>query len=564
MKQEQEQEQGQHLSLSRMRRLIAGLLCIVLITSVTPPPVTAATSDPFTIKPVMTATPTADQTDPVMAGTEIAWADRRTGIFDVVTYDTDEGQEQRLALAVPLATPGTERNQPAIDGQTLVWVNTPPSDVSPVNTPIAVAAQPQTQTIGAYDLTRRKVIPLTNVGAGRKRRPVVSGNTIVYGDKRGGDWDLYGYDFTTNTEFPVAVGGGAHGYAAINGGTVVYEVFRDGNWDVMAYTLRDQKTFAIAAGPGDQNYPQVSGNTVVYLDQGMTGGTSSLKMYDIETKQTKTIAKDHRVARPSISGDFIVWEDWRNGAPNIFAYDMKKNTEYTLTRSGDARVPFVASQFIGWLKSDAFSARVTAVRLVTKLPSDRLEPPTAPEPDVRYYQETGHFLKLGFKDFWQTHGGLAYFGYPVSEEFPDTASDGQAVTVQYFERSKLEYVKATGATRIGLVGTELTRDRRFDPIAPFPDTPDRRYLKETGHSLATGFKKYWDDNGNVGTFGFPISEELTENGLIVQYFERGRLEYHPELPEGKRITLGRLGEELLEARGWIKPPPPDTTQFPER
>jgi hypothetical protein len=128
----------------------------------------------------------------------------------------------------------------------------------------------------------------------------------------------------------------------------------------------------------------------------------------------------------------------------------------------------------------------------------------------------------------------------------------------------LEFIKPNGPTRIGLVGTELTSDRNFPKIAPFPDAPDRRYFPETGHSLSSGFKKYWDDHGNVSTFGFPISEELTENGITVQYFERGRLEYHPELPENQRITLGRLGAELLEARGWIKPPPPDTTQFPEK
>ncbi len=552
----------QRSSIAWLQRLSAGLLLFTLIVGLTPTPVGAATTDPFNVKPVMTAAPTADQTDPVMAGTVISWADRRTGIFDVVTYDTDEGQEQRLALAVPLPTPGTERSQPSLDGQTLVWVNTPPPDVTQGGTPSAPALQQQ--TIGAYDLTRHRVIALPNVGAGPKRRPAVSGSLIVYSDKRSGEWDIYGYDLSTNTEFPIAIGGGAHGYTAVSGSTVIYDVYRDNSSDIMGYTVKDKKTFAIAAGGGDQEYAQISGNTVVYLDRGMTGGNPSLKLYDIETKQTKTLAKDHLVARPEISGDLVVWEDWRNGAPNIFAYDTKKSTEYTLTRSGDARVPFVSGQFIGWLKSDAFAARVTAVKLIPKLPSDRLEPPTAPEPDVTYMAQTGHYIKYGIKEFWQSHGALAYFGYPVSEEFPDISSDNLQVTVQYFERSKLEYVKALNITRIGLVGTELTRDRKFDTVAPFPDSADRRYFRETGHSLATGFKKYWDDNDGVNRFGFPISEELTENGVTVQYFERGRLEYHPELEAGKQITLGRLGEELLEARGWIQPPPPDTTQFPER
>jgi len=311
----------------------------------------------------MTAAPTPDQTDPVMAGSVITWADRRTGIFDVVTYDTDAGQEQRLALAVPLPAPGTERSQPALDGQTLVWVNTPPPDVAQGATPTPAPAQPQ--SIGAYDLSRHRVIPLPNVGVGRKRRPSVSGPIIVYGDKRGGDWGIYGYDVTTNVEFPIAVGGGTHGYATVSGGTVVYEVYRDGSWDIMGYTINDKKTLPIAAGAGDQNYPQLSGTSVVYLDQGMAGGNPSLKMYDIETKQTKTLAKDHHVVSPGISGDLVVWEDWRSGAPNVFAYDLKKNSEYTLTRSGDARMPFVSGRLVGWLKSDAFSARgLNAVLIV--------------------------------------------------------------------------------------------------------------------------------------------------------------------------------------------------------
>ncbi|HEY7909610.1 MAG TPA: hypothetical protein VIC60_12080, partial [Thermomicrobiales bacterium] len=73
----------QHLTIVRLQRFAATLLVVLACGSV-PMPASAATSDPFNIKPVMTAAPTADQTDPVMAGSVIAWADRRTGIFDVV------------------------------------------------------------------------------------------------------------------------------------------------------------------------------------------------------------------------------------------------------------------------------------------------------------------------------------------------------------------------------------------------------------------------------------------------------------------------------------------------
>lgn len=516
----------------------------------------AAPQDPFVTKTVMTASQAPDQTDPVMAGSVIAWSDRRTGINDIVTYDTDEGVEQRLALAVPLPAPGTERTQPATDGQTLTWVNTPP-----VSQQTGLTAAPSTlgqQTIGAYDIARRKVIPLANVTSARKRQPAVSGPIIVYSDKRSDQWDIYGYDVTKDAEFPIAVGGGNHGNAVISGNTVVYEAYRDGSWDLMGYDLRGKREFPIAVGPGDQKDPQISGTSVVYEDWAANGGNPVLKLYDFEKKRDQVIARDHYLAKPNIGGDYVVWEDLRTGSPNVYAYNLKEGKEYAMTRTGIARTPFVSGKMIGWLNASAFSTRVTAVQLVDRLPSDRRDPPTVQEPEVQYFPETGHFVRLGFKDFWQQSKGLEFLGYPTTEEFREGAA-----TVQYFERGKLEYPDATKRIRLGLVGVELTRGREFLQVPAFMDSPERRFFPETGHSLATGFKKYWDEHDGLNTFGLPISEELTENGLVVQYFERGRLEYHPELPGDKQITLGRLGEELLETRGWIKPPPPDTTHFPE-
>ena len=53
-------------------------------------------------------------------------------------------------------------------------------------------------------------------------------------------------------------------------------------------------------------------------------------------------------------------------------------------------------------------------------------------------------------------------------------------------------------------------------------------------------------------FGYPISSELTENGHTVQYFERAKLEYHPENAGtqwevegelvGRTVTQGRQNE----------------------
>jgi hypothetical protein len=37
----------------------------------------------------------------------------------------------------------------------------------------------------------------------------------------------------------------------------------------------------------------------------------------------------------------------------------------------------------------------------------------------------------------------------------------------------------------------------------------------------------------------------------VQYFERNRLEYHPELPADFQVSLGLLGVQVLQERGWV-------------
>ena len=41
--------------------------------------------------------------------------------------------------------------------------------------------------------------------------------------------------------------------------------------------------------------------------------------------------------------------------------------------------------------------------------------------------------------YWQAHGELAQFGYPLSEEFTQVLEDGRVYTVQYFERARFEY-----------------------------------------------------------------------------------------------------------------------------
>src|SRR3954471_12332073 len=55
------------------------------------------------------------------------------------------------------------------------------------------------------------------------------------------------------------------------------------------------------------------------------------------------------------------------------------------------------------------------------------------------FRETGKSICRPFLQYWQQHGGLPIFGYPISHPFEEpSALDGKTYTVQYFERAVFE------------------------------------------------------------------------------------------------------------------------------
>ncbi len=72
---------------------------------------------------------------------------------------------------------------------------------------------------------------------------------------------------------------------------------------------------------------------------------------------------------------------------------------------------------------------------------------------------------------------------------------------------------------------------------------------QTGHCIGGRFAQYWQQNGGLPVFGYPLTDELTEGGRTVQYFERQRFELHTENAAPYDVLLGLLGEEVLQQQG---------------
>jgi hypothetical protein len=191
-------------------------------------------------------------------------------------------------------------------------------------------------------------------------------------------------------------------------------------------------------------------------------------------------------------------------------------------------------------------------------PVDPVAKPTTLNGELLYFAETGHTLRGNTLRYWNKFGGLAQFGYPLTEEFVETSeSDGKEYTVQYFERARFELHPENAGTDyevlLGLLG------RLYHAVdKPATALKDQRYFPETGHNLGGVFRNYWEQYGGLFIYGVPLTEEFKEKSRIdgkeytVQYFERARFEYHPENTGKSQVLLGLLGRQILQDRGWLK------------
>jgi len=199
---------------------------------------------------------------------------------------------------------------------------------------------------------------------------------------------------------------------------------------------------------------------------------------------------------------------------------------------------------------DAVSAGYTIALAVGNNPAFAPIAPVANSASVTYFPQTGHSLRNGFKAFWQANGGLAVFGYPISEEFSENG-----LTVQYFERYRFEYHPGQAASGQGVQLSRLGSDlapQTFPTALKLAASNGTTYFPQTQHTLSGAFLQYWNANGGLPVFGYPISEPFEQDGHLVQYFERARLELHPELPAKNQVLLTRLGVQQARDLGYLQ------------
>jgi hypothetical protein len=177
-----------------------------------------------------------------------------------------------------------------------------------------------------------------------------------------------------------------------------------------------------------------------------------------------------------------------------------------------------------------------------------IHPVLAQSEAERYFPETGHWVTGEFLTAYEkAPAPHDLYGNPITDAFPEKNSER---VIQYFEKARF------------VLDPQSPPDLRIQlsPLGELLPTPGTatthsptaracRHFPETGFSVCYAFLDFFNSNGQVAQFGYPISDFKIHDGRIVQYFQRARFEWHPELSPGQRVTLGDLGAEYFAYAG---------------
>ena len=207
-----------------------------------------------------------------------------------------------------------------------------------------------------------------------------------------------------------------------------------------------------------------------------------------------------------------------------------------------------------------------AARLVVARVSPQLQARPTP---THVFQETGHYLDGRLREYWEQTGGLPVFGYPLNDDHLERTPEGSFVS-QTFERNRFEYhpekeapydvlLGRLGAERLEQMGRNWLREWQPRPIGPGCEP---LHAEITEFALCEPFRGYYHSHGleydgqpgfshaeSLALLGLPMTQAQMETNssgdrVLTQWFERARLEYHPNNPRPFQVLQGRLGAEL--------------------
>jgi hypothetical protein len=165
-----------------------------------------------------------------------------------------------------------------------------------------------------------------------------------------------------------------------------------------------------------------------------------------------------------------------------------------------------------------------------------------------YFPQTGHNLSGDFLIAWENASDpMLIYGSPITEPYQDLVSGR---LIQYLERARFEHFPENPPElRIVISHLGYLSVKNPSEFAAMGPIPGCRYFSANRKSVCYDFLEFFNKYGGVAQFGYPVTNFALEDGWIVQYFQRARFEWHPELPPGQKVTLTDLGSRYFDLIG---------------
>jgi beta propeller repeat protein len=280
---------------------------------------------------ITTGTLDSNQANPSTWGNYIVWEDHQGGNSTIVLYNVTSGEEQRIS------SPSVHAYSPKIQGDNVVWFE---------NTATA-------SDILAYNIISNATIRVTS-SSSEKLNLVIYGNKIVWQEYRDTDgtypyYDLQLYDITNPGEIvnitphtgTPGIDSSSHEFPSIWGDTVVWQDWDDIRWTYEIF-LNNTQTGILTqisddGGIGSLKYhPVISGNTILWSDY-RNGDADIFSETEIPTGNIDiTPYSPSTQDMPALYGDSAIWLDNRDHA-GYYQIGLKNLTTaqetYPLTQS---------------------------------------------------------------------------------------------------------------------------------------------------------------------------------------------------------------------------------------
>ena len=201
-----------------------------------------------------------NERNPAIHGNMVVWQDGDAGDFNIYGADiTDLNNPAEF----PIAEFEYDQQSPAIYRTTVVWQDNFFGDWDIYAADIWQRNKPEEAPVSFIENDQQS--------------PAIWGNIVVWQDNFFGNWDIYAADISdfdrlsraepnNPIEFAITTNESSQTNPDIDGNIVVWQDNRNNNWDIFGYNLTTQKEFQITDESHDQTNPAVSGNVVVWQD----------------------------------------------------------------------------------------------------------------------------------------------------------------------------------------------------------------------------------------------------------------------------------------------------------